>query len=204
MDCHSSIGESSRPPRDGAPPLRPHPGEDLRFDAQDHDVRLGRGGAVVGGRLNPKERGEFIESGLPGVAGGDGVGRDQLLGEEPPDHRLAHDAGADERQSEISEHRPLPNRSQGLAGRPRWRHSLRSRITAVPPRTRLKTAASPSICPTPFTRLAARLSSPRLAGVGPKKMQNAAPGGQYAISPDCTTTRASGAASPCTGISKKI
>jgi hypothetical protein len=58
-------------------------------------------------------------------------------------------------------------------------HQLsRSRRTLVPDATFLKTVASPSIRPTTFTGLAGRTSSPRLAGVGPKKMQNAWPGGQ--------------------------
>src|SRR5262249_54523130 len=52
----------------------------------------------------------------------------------------------------------------------------RSIVTRVPARTFLKIVGSPSSLPTTFTALAARHSSPRLAGVGPKKMQNAWPG----------------------------
>src|SRR5262249_9285988 len=51
-------------------------------------------------------------------------------------------------------------------------------VTRVPPRTFLKILRSPSSLPTTFTALAARHSLPRLTGVGPKKMQNAWPGGQ--------------------------
>ena len=40
--------------------------------------------------------------------------------------------------------------------------------------------ASPSIMPQTLTALAGRISSPRLAGVGPQKRHNALPGGQYA------------------------
>jgi hypothetical protein len=42
----------------------------------------------------------------------------------------------------------------------------------------LKTVASPVTRPNTFTPLAARGSSPVLAGVRPKKMQKALPGGQ--------------------------
>ena len=53
-----------------------------------------------------------------------------------------------------------------------------SMVTRVPARTFLNTVASPLTRPITFTALAGRISSPRLAGVGPKKMQNAWPGGQ--------------------------
>jgi len=53
-----------------------------------------------------------------------------------------------------------------------------SSVTRVPARTFLNTVASPLTRPTTFTGLAGRISSPRLAGVGPKKMQKAWPGGQ--------------------------
>ena len=54
---------------------------------------------------------------------------------------------------------------------------------ASPARTALNTVGSPSTRPKTLTGLAGRHSSPRLAGVGPKKMQNARPGGQYPRSP---------------------
>ena len=46
----------------------------------------------------------------------------------------------------------------------------------VPARTFLKMVGSPVTRPNTFTGLAGRISAPRLAGVGPKKMQNAEPG----------------------------
>lgn len=42
----------------------------------------------------------------------------------------------------------------------------------------MKTFGSPSTRPKTVTSLAGLISLPRLAGVGPKKMQNAAPGAQ--------------------------
>src|SRR5262245_21275505 len=54
----------------------------------------------------------------------------------------------------------------------------RSILIVVPERTFLNTRGSPSTLPNTLTGLAGRISSPRLAGVGPKKMQNAEPGGQ--------------------------
>jgi hypothetical protein len=50
--------------------------------------------------------------------------------------------------------------------------------TGVPSRTCRKTVASPSTRPTTLTGLAGRISLPCEAGVGPKKMQKADPGGQ--------------------------
>jgi hypothetical protein len=59
------------------------------------------------------------------------------------------------------------------------RHSpARSIFTGPPSSTAFRTLASPSTLPTTLTALAGRISSPRLAGVGPKKMQNAFPVGQ--------------------------
>ncbi len=52
-----------------------------------------------------------------------------------------------------------------------------SRMRA-PGRTCLNATGSPSTFPTTFTALAGLISSPRLAGVGPKKMQKALPVGQ--------------------------
>jgi len=54
----------------------------------------------------------------------------------------------------------------------------RSTRTCVPERTFLKRVGSPATLPKTLTGLAGRISSPRLEGVGPKKMQKAAPGGQ--------------------------
>ena len=48
----------------------------------------------------------------------------------------------------------------------------------MPERTFLKAVASPTTRPKTLTGLAGRISVPRLAGVGPKKMQKAEPGGQ--------------------------
>src|SRR5262249_44308159 len=76
-----------------------------------------------------------------------------------------------------------------------------SRRTAAPARTRRKTVASPSIRPNTLTGLAGRISAPRLAGVGPKKTQNAWPGGQNARSPMATTSVAP-SASARTGMPK--
>src|SRR5262245_34748674 len=71
----------------------------------------------------------------------------------------------------------------------------RSRRTRVPARTEPKTLGSPITRPTTFTGLSGRISSPWLAGVGPKKMQKARPGGQYARSPSSTTARGDSAPS---------
>ena len=50
---------------------------------------------------------------------------------------------------------------------------------AVPMRTRRSASTGGSLMrPTTFTALAARTSLPWLAGVRPKKTQNASPGGQ--------------------------
>ncbi len=54
----------------------------------------------------------------------------------------------------------------------------RSRLTFVPEGTALKTVASPVTLPMMFTALAARGRLSVLAGVRPKKMQKAVPGGQ--------------------------
>ena len=54
----------------------------------------------------------------------------------------------------------------------------RSSLTLVPARTFRNTVGSPTTRPTTVTGLAGRISSPRLIGVGPKKMQSASPGGQ--------------------------
>jgi len=54
---------------------------------------------------------------------------------------------------------------------------LKTRISA-PSGTDLKSAVSPLIRPNTLTGLWARGSVPVLAGVGPKKMQNAEPMGQ--------------------------
>ncbi len=54
----------------------------------------------------------------------------------------------------------------------------RSIFTRSPLRTFLKTLGSPVTLPKTPTALAGRISLPRLIGVGPKKMQNALPGGQ--------------------------
>src|SRR5262249_36629948 len=72
---------------------------------------------------------------------------------------------------------PLPLGDGGGEGSVSIDHA-RSTRTTVPARTFLKRAASPTIRPNTLTGLARRLSSPRLAGVRPKKMQNADPGGQ--------------------------
>jgi hypothetical protein len=56
--------------------------------------------------------------------------------------------------------------------------STRSNTTFSPLRTLLKMVGSPSKCPKTLTGLAGRISSPRLAGVRPKKMQKALPAGQ--------------------------
>ena len=52
----------------------------------------------------------------------------------------------------------------------------RSMRMVVPARTFLNTVGSPTTRPNTLTGLAGRISAPRLAGVGPKKMQNAEPG----------------------------
>jgi hypothetical protein len=64
-------------------------------------------------------------------------------------------------------------------------------LIAVPAGIPLKILTSSAILPNGFTADAARGSSPWLAGVGPKKMQNALPGGQYANSPTSISVRAS-------------
>src|SRR5439155_22952228 len=66
--------------------------------------------------------------------------------------------------------------------------SARSSFTRVPARTFLNIVGSPSTRPKTFTALAGRISSPVLAGVRPKKMQNALPGGQYPRSPMATVS----------------
>src|SRR5262249_35738805 len=78
-----------------------------------------------------------------------------------------------------------------------------SSVTRVPARTFLNMVASPLTRPTTLTGLAGRISLPRLAGVGPKKMQNAWPGGQNARSPMVTTSFAP-SASARTGMPKWI
>jgi hypothetical protein len=50
--------------------------------------------------------------------------------------------------------------------------------TSAPSGTFLSSSGEPSIRPTIFTAEAARISLPRDAGVRPKKIQNALPGGQ--------------------------
>jgi hypothetical protein len=57
-------------------------------------------------------------------------------------------------------------------------HAVRSIFTVVPDRTDLNAVGSPETRPKTLTGLAGRISDPVLAGVGPKKMQNALPGGQ--------------------------
>ncbi len=57
-------------------------------------------------------------------------------------------------------------------------YSAFSKTIVLPLGTLLKTLGSPSTLPNTFTGLAGLISFPRLAGVGPKKMQNAWPGGQ--------------------------
>jgi hypothetical protein len=51
-------------------------------------------------------------------------------------------------------------------------------IIFAPDLTFLNTFGSPIIFPKIFTGLAGLISSPSLAGVGPKKIQKAFPGGQ--------------------------
>ena len=65
-----------------------------------------------------------------------------------------------------------------------------------------KTLGSDETFPTILTALAARISSPRLAGVGPKKMQKALPGGQYPSSPAVTTSLAPFSCLALTGMLK--
>jgi len=65
-----------------------------------------------------------------------------------------------------------------------------------------KTLGSDKIFPIILTALAARISSPRLAGVGPKKMQKACPGGQYPSSPAETTSLAPCSDPVLTGMAK--
>jgi len=79
-----------------------------------------------------------------------------------------------------------------------------SMTTVAPSGTCLKTVGSPEIMPTGLTALAGRISLPRLAGVWPKKMQNAVPGGQYASSPSETISFASSDSPSLTGIEKYI
>jgi hypothetical protein len=55
--------------------------------------------------------------------------------------------------------------------------------TGVPFLIFLNTRTFPATLPTMLTALAARISFPWLAGVGPKKMQKALPGGQWPSSP---------------------
>src|SRR5262249_40040426 len=69
-------------------------------------------------------------------------------------------------------HKFASSRAEGRRGQ------ARSTRTAVPPPTDGKAVASPAIPRNRFTGLAGRISSSWLAGVGPKKMQNADPGGQ--------------------------
>ena len=68
---------------------------------------------------------------------------------------------------------------RSYASLPRRQSSSRSRVTGCPERTALNTVASPSTRPTTFTADAGRISPAlREAGVWPKKMQKALPGGQ--------------------------
>ena len=57
-------------------------------------------------------------------------------------------------------------------------YAARSTVTGVPARTLRNTVGSPRSVPKRFTGLAGRISPGLLIGVGPKKMQNARPGGQ--------------------------
>ena len=73
---------------------------------------------------------------------------------------------------------------QGRRRAPGWGHPggrarhARSSLTRAPEETARKTVASPDTVPMMFTGLAARGRSSVLAGVRPKKMQKAVPGGQ--------------------------
>jgi HAMP domain-containing protein len=98
---------------------------------------------------------------------------------------------------EVSAVRPGVGRDAGG----RVAHTRSSR-TRVPEETALKTVASPWIRPRIFTALAARGFSSVLAGVRPKKMQKAPPGGQYPSSPTVTISRASFSCLASTGMGK--
>ena len=76
-----------------------------------------------------------------------------------------------------------------------------SRACLFPHYPLVNTRGSPSTHPKTFTGLAGLISSPLLAGVGPKKMQKALPGGQNPRSPISTTSMGS-SASTSTGIEK--
>ncbi|SUZ61594.1 uncharacterized protein METZ01_LOCUS14448 [marine metagenome] len=58
----------------------------------------------------------------------------------------------------------------------------------MPDDTPLRASVSPVILPMTVTSLAGLISSPWLAGVGPKNRQKACPGGQYPKSPSSTTS----------------
>ena len=60
-------------------------------------------------------------------------------------------------------------------------------VTLSPSRTFRNSVTSPLTFANTFTGLAARGLSPLLAGVRPKKMHSAFPGGQYAMAPTSTS-----------------
>ena len=55
-------------------------------------------GLVVGRGANAVAAAQFLQPVGQRLAGGDRLRLDQLLGQDAPDHRLGHDAGADEGQ----------------------------------------------------------------------------------------------------------
>ena len=79
-----------------------------------------------------------------------------------------------------------------------------STVICVPERTCFSILASPERYPITLTGLAARISYPRLAGVGPKKIHIADPGGRYAIVPISTMSWESGSSLASIGILKYI
>ena len=67
----------------------------LRLDSEHDQIRAVRRVGVALRRLDPEPLCELLAAVLPGVTGGNVRGRDEGLLEQPGDHRLGHDAGAD-------------------------------------------------------------------------------------------------------------
>jgi len=110
----------------------------------------------------------------------------------------------------VREMAPGPTKNSAQSGNKKLSASARrnlnsqafSMVILAPSFAFLKTFGSDRTLPMILTALAARISSPRLAGVGPKKMQKALPGGQYPSSPAETTSLAPFSCLALTGMLK--
>ena len=90
------------------PDLAPDLGQHLGLDAEEDDVRALDGLGVVGDRPDAVLALEMLAPLRARMAGDDLARLDQLAAEQPGDHRLGHDAGADRRDRGLGEggHRP--------------------------------------------------------------------------------------------------